>query len=161
LKEKGKGGAVQWGKEKKWQVALLQIDVEKDRRMWLLKLERNRSQDLLVTVGKKRKFERGDCWWGITAGCGLGTIRKLAALICFGFERERWLLGVSVRARGWLDGKEGGLVGSLVCMPKGDPRHRAPDGAEKATARPCASLTEDSTVKGGALVGFWAQLTRR
>jgi hypothetical protein len=24
--------------------------------------------------------------------CGLGTIRKLAALICFGFEKERWLL---------------------------------------------------------------------
>jgi hypothetical protein len=92
LKEKGKGGAIQWRKEKKWQAALLQIDVEKDRRMWLLKLERNRSQDLLVAVGKKRKFERGDCWWGIAAGCGLGTIRKLAALICFGFERERWLL---------------------------------------------------------------------
>jgi hypothetical protein len=55
-------------------------------------LERNRSQDLLVAVGKKRKFERGDCWWGIAAGCGLGTIRKLVALICFGFERERWLL---------------------------------------------------------------------
>jgi hypothetical protein len=92
LKEKGKGGAVQWGKEKKWQAALLQIDVEKDRRMWLLKLERNRSQDLLVAVGKKRKFERGDCWWGIAAGCGLGTIRKLATLIRFGFEREKWLL---------------------------------------------------------------------
>jgi hypothetical protein len=60
LKEKGKGGAVQWGKEKKWHAALLQIDVEKDRRMWLLKLERNRSQDLLVTVGEKRKLERGD-----------------------------------------------------------------------------------------------------
>jgi hypothetical protein len=60
LKEKGKGGAVQWGKENKWQAALLQIDVEKDRRMWLLKLERNRSQDLLVAVGKKRKLERGD-----------------------------------------------------------------------------------------------------
>jgi hypothetical protein len=28
--------------------------------MWLLKLERYRSQDLLVAVGKKRKLERGD-----------------------------------------------------------------------------------------------------
>jgi hypothetical protein len=55
----------------------------------------------------------------------------------------------------------GGLVGSRVCMPKRDPRRRAPDGTEKATARPCANSTEDSTVKGGSLVGFWAQLTRR
>jgi hypothetical protein len=55
----------------------------------------------------------------------------------------------------------GGLVGSRVCMPKGNPRRRAPDGVEKAAARPCANSTEDSTVKGGALVGFWAQLTRR
>jgi hypothetical protein len=94
LKEKGQGGAVRWGKEKKWQAALLQIDVEKDRRVWLLKLERSRSQDLLVTVGKKRKFERGDCWWGIAAGYGLGRIRKLAALICFGLREKDgcWLL---------------------------------------------------------------------
>jgi hypothetical protein len=68
--------------------ALLQIDVEKDFRLWLLNLERNRSRDLLVAVGKKRKFERGDCWWGITAGCGLGTIRKLATLICSLGERK-------------------------------------------------------------------------
>jgi hypothetical protein len=68
LKEKGKGGAVQWGKEKKWQVSLLQIDVEKDRKMWLLKFERNSSQDFLVAVGKKRKFSErrllvGNCCW--------------------------------------------------------------------------------------------------
>jgi hypothetical protein len=55
----------------------------------------------------------------------------------------------------------GGLVSSRMCMPKRNPRRRAPDGIEKATARPCANSTEDSTVKGGALVGFWAQLTRR
>jgi hypothetical protein len=55
----------------------------------------------------------------------------------------------------------GGLVGSRVCLPKGNPRRRAPYRIEKATARPCANSTEDSTVKGGALVSFWAQLTRR
>jgi hypothetical protein len=43
---------------------------------------------LACWVGKKRKFERGDCWWGITAGCGLGTIRKLATLICSLGERK-------------------------------------------------------------------------
>jgi hypothetical protein len=48
----------------------------------------------------------------------------------------------------------GGLVGSRVCMPKGNPRRRAPGGTEKATTRPCALSTEDSMVKGGALVGF-------
>jgi hypothetical protein len=41
-----------------------------------------------------------------------------------------------------------------VCMPKGDPRRRAPGGTKKATTRPCALSTEDSMVKGGALVGF-------
>jgi hypothetical protein len=48
----------------------------------------------------------------------------------------------------------GGLVGSRGCMPKGNPRRRAPGGMEKATTRPCALSTEDSMVKGGALVGF-------
>jgi hypothetical protein len=52
-----------------------------------------------------------------------------------------------------------GLVGSRMCMPKENPRRRAPGGTEKATTRPCALSTEDSTVKGGALVGFWVQLT--
>jgi hypothetical protein len=47
--------------------------------MWLLRLERNISQDLLVAVErKKKKIERGDCWRGIAAGCGLGTNRMLA-----------------------------------------------------------------------------------
>jgi hypothetical protein len=46
------------------------------------------------------------------------------------------------------------LVGARVCMPRGDPRRRAPGGTEKATTRPCALSTEDSMVKGGALVGF-------
>jgi hypothetical protein len=51
--------------------------------MWLLRLERNISQDLLVAVeSKKKKIERGDCWRGIAAGCGLGTNRMLAVLIC-------------------------------------------------------------------------------
>jgi hypothetical protein len=45
-------------------------------------------------------------------------------------------------------------VGAHVCMPMGDPRRRAPGGTEKATTRPCALSTEDSMVKGGALVGF-------
>jgi hypothetical protein len=45
-------------------------------------------------------------------------------------------------------------VGARVCMPKGDPRRRAPGGTEKATTRPCALSTKDSMVKGGALVGF-------
>jgi hypothetical protein len=45
-------------------------------------------------------------------------------------------------------------AGARVCMPKGDPRRRAPGGTEKATTRPCALSTEDSMVKGGALVGF-------
>jgi hypothetical protein len=31
---------------------------------------------------EKKKIERGDCWRGIAAGCGLGTNRKLAASIC-------------------------------------------------------------------------------
>jgi hypothetical protein len=31
---------------------------------------------------KKKKIERGDCWRGIAAGCGLGTNRMLAVLIC-------------------------------------------------------------------------------
>jgi hypothetical protein len=48
----------------------------------------------------------------------------------------------------------GGLVGSRLCMPKGNPRQRAPGGTEKATTRPCALSTEDSMVKGGALVSF-------
>jgi hypothetical protein len=48
----------------------------------------------------------------------------------------------------------GGLVGSRVCMPNGNSRRRAPGGTEKATTRPCALSTEDSMVKGGALVGF-------
>jgi hypothetical protein len=48
----------------------------------------------------------------------------------------------------------GGLVGSRVCMPKGNPRRRAPGRTKKATTRPCTLLTEDSMVKGGALVGF-------
>jgi hypothetical protein len=48
----------------------------------------------------------------------------------------------------------GGLVGSRVCMPKGNPRRRAPGGTEKVTTRPCVLSTEDSMVKGGALVGF-------
>jgi hypothetical protein len=52
-------------------------------------------------------------------------------------------------------------AGPRVCMPKGDPRRRAPGGTEKATTRSCALSTEDSMVKGGTLVGFWAQLTRR
>jgi hypothetical protein len=45
-------------------------------------------------------------------------------------------------------------VGAHVCMPMGDPRRRAPGGTEKATTRPCTLSTEDSMVKGGALVGF-------
>jgi hypothetical protein len=45
-------------------------------------------------------------------------------------------------------------VGAHVYMPMGDPRRRAPGGTEKATTRPCALSTEDSMVKGGALVGF-------
>jgi hypothetical protein len=46
-------------------------------------LERNRSRDLLVAVErKKKKIERGDCWRGVAAGCGSGTNRILAALIC-------------------------------------------------------------------------------
>jgi hypothetical protein len=42
--------------------------------------------------GEEKEIRERRRWWGIAAGCGLGTIRKLAALICFGFERERWLL---------------------------------------------------------------------
>jgi hypothetical protein len=45
-------------------------------------------------------------------------------------------------------------AGARVCMPKGDPQQRAPGGTDKATTRPCALSTEDSMVKGGALVGF-------
>jgi hypothetical protein len=46
-------------------------------------LERNRSRDLLVAMEReKKKIERGDCWRGIAAGCGLGTNRKLATSIC-------------------------------------------------------------------------------
>jgi hypothetical protein len=45
-------------------------------------------------------------------------------------------------------------AGARVCMPKGDPRRRAPGGMEKATTRPCAPSIEDSMVKGGDLVGF-------
>jgi hypothetical protein len=52
-------------------------------------------------------------------------------------------------------------AGARGCRPKGGSRRRAPGGTEKATARPCALSTEDSIVKGGALVGFWAQLARR
>jgi hypothetical protein len=38
---------------------------------------------LLVAVErKKKKIERGDCWRGVAAGCGSGTNRILAALIC-------------------------------------------------------------------------------
>jgi hypothetical protein len=35
--------------------ALLQIDVEKGRRLWLLNSERNRSRDLLVAVERKEE----------------------------------------------------------------------------------------------------------
>jgi hypothetical protein len=31
---------------------------------------------------RRKKIERGDCWRGIAAGCGLGTNRMLAVLIC-------------------------------------------------------------------------------
>jgi hypothetical protein len=48
----------------------------------------------------------------------------------------------------------GGLVGSRVCMPKGNPRRQASGGTEKAATRPCALPTKDCMVKGGALVGF-------
>jgi hypothetical protein len=39
---------------------------------------------------KKKKIERGDCWRGIAAGCGLGTNRMLAVLIrSFGKRKNR------------------------------------------------------------------------
>jgi hypothetical protein len=47
-----------------------------------------------------------------------------------------------------------GLVGTRVCMPKGNPRRQAPGGTEKAATRLCALPTKDSMGKGGAPVGF-------
>jgi hypothetical protein len=46
------------------------------------------------------------------------------------------------------------MLGAPKYTVNRDPRRRAPGGMEKVTTRPCTLSTEDSMVKGGALVGF-------
>jgi hypothetical protein len=68
LKEKGKGGAVQWGKEKKWQVALLQIDCGEGSKDVAAVIGEEQITRLACRSGKEEEIRErrllvGNCCW--------------------------------------------------------------------------------------------------